>query len=164
MKVVAALVAVGLGVIAAAAWLGGCGVKSEPIPPQYAAPQHIVDLHASSKAGGVELTWGRPERYAGGGKMRDLGHFDLFRAQGNGAYRLLVQIPVTDQQRFQQQHRFSYLDATAKLGDSYRYQVFSETLDGYRSRGSNAVKITRRKPKPPPNPETFVLPTPVAPR
>jgi hypothetical protein len=160
-----ALVAACLGaMVGAAAWIGGCGVKSPPIPPQYAAPQQIVDLHATSQARGVALTWSRPERYAGGGKMRDLARFDLFRAEGDGPYQMLVEVPVTDQQRFQQQQRFSYLDATAQLGHTYRYQVFSETQDGYRSRGSNEVEITRRKPKPPPSPETFVLPTPTPPR
>jgi hypothetical protein len=153
-----------VGALAGAAWLGGCGVKSAPIPPQYAAPRQIVDLRALSQARGVALEWSRPGEYAGGGSMRDLARFELFRAEGNGPYRMLAEIPVTDQQRFQQQQRFRYLDATAQLDHTYRYQVFSDTLDGYRSEGSNVVVITRRKLKPPPNPENYVLPTPTLPR
>ncbi len=138
----------------------GCGVKSEPVPPEYAVPKRIVDLRAASRRGGIQLIWARPDQYAGGAKMRDLGQFEVFRAEGRNAYRMLAGIPVTDQERFQQQRRFTYLDRTAQVGGAYRYEVFSETLDGYRSQASNEVEVTRLKLGPAPNPETFVLPTP----
>ena len=69
-------------------------------------------------------------------------------------------LPVTDLDRFQQEHQFSYLDSTAQLGHHYRYQVISETRDAYRSAPSNMAELTRQKPPPPPNPEDFVLPQP----
>ncbi len=150
-------------IFAAALWLG-CGVKSQPVPPEYAVPQRIVDLRGGSVPGGIRLAWARPDRYAGGAKMRDLGRFEIFRAEGHGPFQMLAEMPVTDQQRFQQQRRFTYLDSDARLGSKYRYKVFSETLDGYRSQPSNEVEIQRVKPKPPPNPENFVLPAPVPPK
>lgn len=142
----------------------GCGVKSQPIPLEYAVPERIADLRAVSARGGIQLVWGRPERYVGGRKMTGLGRFEVFRAEENGPYRSLAEIPVTDQERFQQQHRFTYLDRAARLGGSYRYEVFSRTLDGYQSAPSNKIEVTRHKLGPAPNPKTFVLPAPVPPR
>lgn len=140
-------------------WLG-CGVKSPPIPPQQAIPERIVDLTATSAVGGIRLGWGRPDRYAGGKKMRDLGEFEIERAEGPGAFRPLVDIPVNDQERFQQQRHFDYIDSATEIGHSYKYQVVSVTQDGYRSEASNVAQTTRVVPKPPPNPENFVLPQP----
>jgi hypothetical protein len=138
----------------------GCGVKSPPVPPQQAVPERIVSLSADSEQNGVRLGWERPEHYAGGRKMRDLSAFEIDRAENTLEFQPLVEVPVTDQDRFQQQRRFIYLDSTAQIGHHYRYQVISLTQDAYRSTPSNEAEITRELPKPPPNPENFVLPQP----
>ena len=140
-------------------WMA-CGVKSPPVPPQQAVPERIVSLSADSEQGGVRLAWDRPEHYAGGHKMRDLGAFEIDRAENTSEFQPLVEVPVTDQERFQQQRRFNYVDSTAQVGHHYRYQVISLTQDSYRSDPSNEAEITRELPKPPPNPENFVLPQP----
>jgi hypothetical protein len=149
--------------LAASLFAAGCGVKSPPIPPQLAVPERIVGLEATSEKNGVLLSWERPDHTAGGGTMRDLGSFEIDRADATGAFRLLSEIPVTDQDRFQQQHKFTYLDEGAVVGHHYRYQVISSTLDAYRSDPSNAAEITHELPKPPPNPEDFVIPQPKPP-
>ncbi len=138
----------------------GCGVKSPPIPPERAIPQRIVGLEATAEKKGVMLSWARPDQTAGGGKLSDLGSFDVERAENTGAFQQLIEIPVTDQDRFQQQRKFTYLDGGAEVGHHYRYQVISSTLDGYRSEPSNLAEITYQLPKPPPNPENFVIPQP----
>ena len=138
----------------------GCGVKSPPIPPQQALPERIVSLSADSQASGVKLAWERPEHYAGGHKMRDLAAFEIDRAENTLQFEPLVEVPVTDQERFQQQRRFNYIDSTAQVGHHYRYQIISLTKDAYRSEPSNEAEITRELPKPPPNPEDFVIPQP----
>jgi len=138
----------------------GCGVKSPPVPRQQAVPERVVGLQATSQKNGVLLSWERPERTAGGSTMRDLGSFEIDRAENTDAFQSLIKIPVTDQDRFQQQRNFSYLDAGAQVGHHYRYQVFSSTLDAYRSEPSNEAEITHQLPKPPPNPEDFVIPQP----
>ncbi len=148
-----------LTLLGAALWLG-CGVKSEPVPPERASPQRIVGLRASIQRKGILLTWPRPQRYVGGGRMRNLARFDVMRASPTGQYHRIAQVLVTDQQRFQQRQRFSYLDKNAQVGATYRYAIISVTDDGYRSAPSNEVAITRTIPKPAPNPEHFVLPTP----
>ena len=141
------------------AWLG-CGVKSVPIPPEAARPEKIQNLEVTSANNGIRLSWTRPENYAGGQKMRDLAGFTIARAGSDGSYKKLGDVLVTDQGRFQVQHTFTYTDSEAEIGSSYRYYVIANTTDDYHSEPSNVATIVRRAPKPPPNPETFVVPTP----
>jgi hypothetical protein len=137
----------------------GCGVKSMPIPPEAARPEKILDLEAATAKNGIRLTWGRPDNYAGGQKMRDLAGFTVSRSEADGPYRKIIDIPVTDQGRFQVQRTFTYMDNATELGKSYRYQVVSNTTDGYVSVPSNTVTVLRKIPPPAPKPEDFVLPT-----
>ncbi|MGH7001897.1 MAG: hypothetical protein ACREEA_10370 [Stellaceae bacterium] len=137
-----------------------CGVKSAPLAPELARPERILDLRAVADPNGIKLAFSRPTRLAGGHSMRDLSGFVILRAEGDAPMEALVKIPVTDQQRFSVQHEFDYLDAETVIGDRYRYQVVSETGDGYTSEASNEAAFTRVKPTPPPNPATFTLPTP----
>lgn len=159
---VRAALCVTLAGLLALALAAGCGVKNAPIPPSKARPERIPDLEAESVTNGIKLTWGRPEHYAGGGKLRDLAGFVLMRATGDGPYRMLTELPVLDQERFQVAHRFSYLDKATVLGRRYRYELISVTGDGYKSEPSNEIVVERTKPPPPPTPESFVLPTPKA--
>ena len=140
-------------------WLG-CGVKSVPIPPEAARPEKIQNLEGSSSTSGIRLSWGRPENYAGGQKMRDLGGFTITRSTGDAPFQKIGEIQVNDQGRFQVERTFTYTDKETELGSTYRYQVISNTTDGYHSEPSNIATAVRRVPKPPPNPETFVVPTP----
>ena len=146
--------------VANLSWLG-CGVKSVPIPPEAARPEKIQNLAGSSSKEGIRLSWSRPENYAGGQKMRDLGGFTINRSTGDAPFQKIGEIPVTDQGRFQVERTFTYTDTATELGSTYRYQVISNTTDGYHSEASNTLTVVRRVPKPPPNPETFVVPTPV---
>jgi hypothetical protein len=139
----------------------GCGMKNRPEPPSMVRPQRITDLQAVSAANGIRIRWGRPEHYTSGKRMRDLGKFEILRAVGGGESTLLADIPVTDLQRFRQQRHFTYLDTDTKIGQRYRYQIISVTTDGYESQPSNQAETVRAVPTPTPNPENFVLPTPV---
>jgi hypothetical protein len=139
----------------------GCGIKSRPVPPSQVRPQRTIDLEAVSLTNGIRIRWSRPEHYTGGGRMRDLGKFEILRASGGGEPRMVADIPVTDLRRFRQERHFSYLDTDTEVGRRYRYQIISVTTDGYESLPSNQAEIVRTVPKPPPNPENFVLPTPV---
>jgi hypothetical protein len=145
--------------LANVAWLG-CGVKSMPIPPEAARPEKILDLEAATAKNGIRLTWGRPDNYAGGDKMRDLAGFAVSRSEADGPYRKVIDIPVTDQGRFQVQRTFTYMDNATEVGKTYHYQAVSNTTDGYTSEPSNTVTILRKIPPPPPRPEDFMLPTP----
>jgi hypothetical protein len=148
-------------IMSAVAVLGACGVKSAPVPPEKARPETITTLTAASVQDGIMLKWDRPLTYAGGNTMRDLGGFVIMRAEGETAeMEPLVEVPVTDRERFQVQMVFTYDDLETQIGAHYRYAIIAETTDGYRSDPSNAVEITRVKPPPPPNPANFQIPTP----
>jgi hypothetical protein len=147
-------------VVGVALALPGCGVKSAPIPPEYARPERILDLRAQADAGGIKLTWSRPTRYVGGHSRRDLSAFVIKRADGDGPMTALVKIPVTDQERFQIEEEFSYLDGETTMGSRYRYSVIAEAAGSYHSESSNEVEFTRIKPLAAPNPDNFKLPTP----
>ena len=92
--------------------------------------------------------------------MRNLGYFAIMRGDPNGAIKQVAQVEVTDQERFQQQQVFTFTDRDTTVGDSYDYQIVSFTQDDYESQPSNQVNIERTVPRPPPNPENYVLPTP----
>jgi hypothetical protein len=155
-----------LAMVPLAAWIlalvAGCGVKGRPVPPEAVRPERIVDLAAAADKGGIRLRWARPERYSEGGKMRDLAGFVVMRAEGDEPLKPLAELPITDRERFQQARSFEYLDAATAMAHAYRYEVISATDDGARSEPSNMVEFTRIAPPPPPNPETFALPSPTA--
>jgi hypothetical protein len=158
--VVAGSIALGMGLMT---WVSGCGIKSAPVPPEFARPERITDLHTSADASGIKLMWGRPTRYTGGHVMRDLSGFVILRAEGEQSMQALVELPVTDQERFSVEHEFSYVDGETALGRRYRYEIVSKTTDGYTSEPSNEAAFTRIRPPSPPNPETFKLPKSQAP-
>jgi len=56
------LIPLGLMIVAlASAMFPGCGVKSQPIPPESARPEKITSLEAANEKEGIRLTWDRPE-------------------------------------------------------------------------------------------------------
>lgn len=144
---------------AAAGWVG-CGVKSPPIPREYARPQKTLDLRAESEKGAIKLSWGRPDTYAGGATMHNLQSFLVMRTQAHGAYQEIGRVEVTDNGRFQKQETFTYRDSDTMLGQNYSYEIVSITSDGFKSQPSNEITLVRSIPPPPPNPENFVVPTP----
>jgi hypothetical protein len=144
-------------------FLPACGVKSAPIAPEFARPERTFDLHASADHAGIKLTWQRPTHYVGGRTMRDLSGFVILRAEDDAASEPLVELPVTDQERFSVQHDFSYVDGETVIGHTYRYELVSKTNDGSVSERSNEVDFTRITPPPPPNPNTYQLPAPAPP-
>jgi len=139
----------------------GCGVKSLPIPPDAARPERIVSLEAANAKDGIRLTWDRPDTYAGGEKMKDLGSFSITRTMEGGPLEKIGEIEVHDEGRFQVQNSFAFIDGATIIGKTYHYEVTSSTTDGYVSEPSNDVTIMRQHASAPPNPDTFVLPTPV---
>jgi hypothetical protein len=137
----------------------GCGVKSTPVPPQTVYPAAISDLRATPDPAGINLTWTRPMHYVSGHSMRDLGGFVLLRSQGSRPFEPLVELPVTDQERFSPQKTYSYLDGETELGNSYRYEIVSRTIDGYTSAPSNQVQFTRIQPHKNLPPTNLALPS-----
>jgi hypothetical protein len=150
--------------LAVSAWfitalaITGCGVKERPLPPDAVRPERILDLKAAAARDGIRLSWGRPDRYATGRTMRNLGGFIILRAEDDARPAMLAEIPISDRERFQKERRFDYIDTATLIGHTYRYQIVSATDDGYQGDPSNVVEFTRVVPARPPNPESFVLP------
>lgn len=140
--------------------VSGCGVKGEPVPPLQAQPEQITDLSAAVDNDGILLSWARPTRYAGGHTMSDLAGFIVMRAEGDGSFQKVLEEPITDRERFQKILRLDWLDTSAEMNDTYRYEVISVTDSGYRSVPSNVVEITRVTPKAPAALPSFAVPTP----
>jgi hypothetical protein len=100
--------------------------------------------------------------YVSGHSLRDLGGFVLLRSEGNQPFQPLVEIPVTDQERFAPQRTYSYVDGETQMGNSYRYEIVSRTTDGYTSAPSNRVRFTRLWPPTTPRRQNFALPAPAS--
>jgi hypothetical protein len=138
----------------------GCGVKSAPVPPEMTKPAPITDLRASADRFGIDLSWTRPTHYLSGHSFHDLGDFVILRGEGHQPLEPLVELPVTDQERFAPQRSFSYLDGETQVGRAYRYQIVCRTLDGYASPPSNEVEFVRVRPRSSSKTENFNLPAP----
>lgn len=60
--------------------LGGCGLKTMPVPPQDIVPTAITDLNYVLDEKGVTLSWTYPARTVRGEEVSDITAFDLYRA------------------------------------------------------------------------------------
>lgn len=151
----AALLIVVAGIVA----LPACGRKTEVKPPELVAPAAIDTLVATNAGDGIHLTWRRPRTYVDGARMTDLGSFRVDRLIGQGPFSTVATIPVTDQERIQQERRFRWIDTNTVVGESYLYRVYSSTTDGYVSRSSNLIAIERQIPTPAPTALPTASPT-----
>jgi len=59
---------------------GGCGYKSEPVPPESVVPRPIDDLRYSIDETGVQLTWSYPVKTVKGSEIVDIDSFEIYRA------------------------------------------------------------------------------------
>jgi hypothetical protein len=143
----AALVLVVIAVVSPA-----CGRKSRPLAPETVRPEPPEDLTAVVTPDGVRLSWLRPLRYSGGGKMNDLGLFDIDRAPGEDAapeFRKVGAVTLEDQERFRKERRMQWTDNDVRPGERYLYRVTAVTLDGYRSPPAGPVSVQYGPPREP---------------
>ncbi|HLK12432.1 MAG TPA: hypothetical protein VKW76_13730 [Candidatus Binatia bacterium] len=135
-----AAVLLGLALGAGAA----CGRKARPVPPELVEPLPPTDLTVASATDGVRLSWLRPDRYSGGGRMKDLDHFLIERALADATparFTAVATIAVTDQLRFRPERRFDWIDRSVTAGTRYLYRITAVTSDRYRSPAAGPVAI-----------------------
>ena len=127
-----------------------CGKKGDPRAPELATPEPIDNLSVRQEREGISLSWSRPARYVGGGEVKDLASFVIFRKDISPAcvdcpspYRPLTTVFVEDQQRFVKERRFRFIDEQVQPKTIYRYRVSSQLFDGSLSAPSNEVEIVR---------------------
>jgi len=122
-----------------------CGHKNRLIAPELVRPESPEELSAVATPEGVRLTWNRPTRYSGGGRMDDLDGFVIQRATGTGAvsaaYAQVGKVTLTDQNRFRKERRIEWVDTTATPGERYFYRVIAVTLDRDRSIPAGPVSV-----------------------
>lgn len=122
-----------------------CGLKTAPVAPELVRPLPATSLRATPAAGGVHLTWRRPTRYSGGGRMRDVERFTVERATGDaGPWTVVHTLVMADRYRLQQPGRLEWLDAGVDPGTTYRYRVVTITRDGQASEPSEPARVVHR--------------------
>lgn len=72
-------VAVGF-LLAGSLFLGGCGFKNQPVPPDSVVPVAVNDLRYAVSEEGITLNWSYPVKTIAGTDIQDISSFDLFRA------------------------------------------------------------------------------------
>jgi hypothetical protein len=131
-------------VLAVLALAPACGRKSRPLPPEEVQPEAPGDLTAIAVPEGVRLSFTRPTHYTGGGRMNDLGKLVVERAPGEGAapkFEKVGEVVLEDRDRFRQERRLSWVDATATPGARYLYRVTAITIDRYKSQPAGPVAV-----------------------
>lgn len=127
-----------------------CGKKGDPHAPELVTPETITNLTAGQDRAGISLTWSRPARYVGGGDVKDLVSFVIFRKEISQScrdcpvpYRPLTTVNVEDRERFVKQKQYRFIDEQVQANAIYRYRVSSQLIDGSLSAPSNEVEIVR---------------------
>lgn len=62
-------------------FVGGCGYKNQPVPPQTVVPEAIRDFRYTVDEKGVVLDWGYPVSTVKGGQIDSIESFELYRAE-----------------------------------------------------------------------------------
>jgi hypothetical protein len=127
-----------------------CGKKGDPRAPELAAPRPIDNLRGRQDRNNVVLTWSRPSEYVGGGEVKDLASFVIFRKEIPPncpdclvPYRPLITVNVEDQEKFIKQKQYRFIDEQVQPKATYRYRVSSQLRDGSLSEPSNEIEIVR---------------------
>jgi hypothetical protein len=110
-------------------------------------PNSADPVVVESVADGLKVSWRRPRLYADGTSLEDLGSFAVLRACAEEREFKLVATPeVSDRERFRKARTFTLVDHDVKPGETCRYRVIAETLDGYRSAPAESPMVTRATP------------------
>jgi len=141
--------------------LAGCGRKGPLKPPEALVPAPIADLRANQQGDRILVSWSRPAGQEGGGALRDLDRFQLFRREVlppgqdceecSDAYKLLKTVDLDFPRGVVAAgSRYYFYDVDPVDGTSYRYKVLSLKKDGTLSRDSNRADAKKVVPPLPP--------------
>jgi predicted small lipoprotein YifL len=139
----------------------GCGRKGPLKPPEAMVPAPVADLRVEQQGDRFLVSWSRPSTEEGGGALRDLARFQLFRREVlpsdqdceecSDAYKLLKSVDLDFPRGVMVVGaRLYFYDVDPVEGTSYRYKVLSLKRDGTISRDSNRAGAKRVAPPLPP--------------
>ncbi len=154
--------------------LAACGKKGSLVPPEALAPAPVSDLRVAQKGDYFQISWSRPAREEGGGPLRDLAGFRIFKREVlppgedcescSDAYRLLKEVDLDYLREVRSIGGLFLLDdGDVRKGKSYRYKAVALKRDGTPSRESDPVLRRMVEPPWPPvlqaasNPTSIVL-------
>ncbi len=128
---------------------GGCGFKTDPVPPDSIVPKAIEDLRHSVSEKGVVLTWSFPTETIRGTDLTDISTFDVYRAvipvedycpTCPIPFSEAMQVPggVVDPEGTRQG---TYTTALLRSGHKYFFKVHARTSWWAASTASNIVSF-----------------------
>ena len=128
-------------VLALAAALAGCGLRTPVRPPEDTAPV-IPGVVTAARDGAVTVVrWKRAERSADGECLDDLTAFVVERKRvGEDVWQRVGTIDVVDQEKIRRRNNFSWRDAEA-VGDGTSYRVLAVCADGQEGPPTEAATV-----------------------
>lgn len=131
-------------------FLGGCGYKNQPVPPQTVVPEAIRDFRYAVDERGVVLDWSYPVSTVKGGQIDSIESFELFRAEvllkevcGNCPIPFSAPIEIEGGAVFDGVQRRSgqYASSLLKSGYKYFFKIRSRVSWWASSDDSNVVSF-----------------------
>jgi hypothetical protein len=118
----------------------GCGVRTDPRPPEDTMARAPEDPGAKSFQGGVRVRWKRPTRAVDGESLYDLAAFIVQRRTDQGEFEPIARVSVDDSNDIRPQQSFTYDDHDPPYG-TLTSRVFAVTSDGQRGLPSDEVPV-----------------------
>ncbi len=128
---------------------GGCGYKTEPVPPDSIVPKAIEDLRYSVSEKGVTLNWTFPRETIRGTDLTDIATFDVYRAVVPlSDYCPTCPIPFTEAMQVpggvvdpEKRRQGTYETSLLRSGHKYFFKVNARTSWWAASPDSNIVSF-----------------------
>lgn len=135
-------------------FLGGCGYKTMPVPPENIVPKAIEDLRYSLDEKGVTLTWSYPFQTIKGTDLTDIASFEVCRAVVSvDDYCPTCPIPFGEPIIIpggtvgaESRRQGRYESALLRAGEKYFFKVRSRTSWWAASADSNIVTFVWHMP------------------
>jgi uncharacterized protein len=135
-------------------FVGGCGFKDYPIPPDRVVPKPIEDLRYTIDEKGVNLTWSYPMQTIQGSNIEEISSFELYRAVVPlDEYCAGCPIPFGEAQVLpggvtvqETRRKGSFQTSLLRSGHKYFFKVRSRTSWWASSEDSNIVSFIWHTP------------------
>ncbi len=139
-----------LCVLAACAWLAGCGAPGAPAPPRPIVPQVVADLAARQQGESVVLTFTLPSKDIDGDKLAELPAIEIFRgeraagATGKVVTSLVYTVPSAVVETYLREGQINFRDPFkpgSPAGQEMVYMVRTRAAKKRASDDSNIVSV-----------------------